>query len=114
MAKVGKVTKIETLNWLASAKDIQTFTKKFTLADAPAADANGRRIYKSGSPYPANDATGVGLVYNDVDVTDGDCEGALCVQAWVLAPFLPVTLTPEFLGATQIHIRPNYTAGGGL
>lgn len=39
------------------------------------ADANGRKIVKAGTPYPANNATCKGLLLHDVDVTYGDATG---------------------------------------
>ena len=39
------------------------------------ADANGNKIVKAGTPFPANDATCLGLLLHDVDVTQGDAPG---------------------------------------
>ena len=39
------------------------------------ADANGHKIVKAGTPFPANDATCLGLLLHDVDVTYGDAPG---------------------------------------
>jgi class 3 adenylate cyclase len=33
---------------------------------------DGRYIVKAGTIYPANDATAIGVILNDYDVTDGD------------------------------------------
>ena len=41
------------------------------------ADANGRKIVKAGTPYPANDETCKGFLLHDVDVTQGDKEGTI-------------------------------------
>lgn len=38
-------------------------------------DANGKKIVKAGTPYPANDATCLGYLLHDVDVTMGDAPG---------------------------------------
>ena len=40
-----------------------------------AADANGKKIVKAGTPFPANDATCKGYLLHDVDVTQGDAPG---------------------------------------
>lgn len=40
-------------------------------------DGNGNLIVKAGTPYPANDATCMGYVYVDVDVTRGDAAGTI-------------------------------------
>lgn len=39
------------------------------------ADANGNKIVKAGTPFPANDATCLGYLLHDVDVTQGDAAG---------------------------------------
>lgn len=39
------------------------------------ADANGMKIVKAGTPFPADDATCKGYLLHDVDVTQGDAPG---------------------------------------
>lgn len=39
------------------------------------ADANGKKIVKAGTPFPANDSTCKGYLLHDVDVTQGDAPG---------------------------------------
>lgn len=39
------------------------------------ADANGLKIVKAGTPWPANDATCKGILLHDVDVTYGEAPG---------------------------------------
>lgn len=39
------------------------------------ADANGLKIVKAGTPFPANDGTCKGILLHDVDVTDGERPG---------------------------------------
>lgn len=99
MPKVVKVTPWSEKNILASAKNVVSKTTLYTQAGAPAANANGRRIYLAGSAFPANDATGIGVVPYDIDVTDGDTEGPRYVEAWLDGDKLPVALTAEFLEA---------------
>lgn len=41
---------------------------------------NGRYIVKAGTPFPSNDANATGIVLNDLDVTDGDENGAVLVR----------------------------------
>jgi hypothetical protein len=45
----------------------------------------------AGTVYPADDATAIGIVYQDVDVTYGDRAGAVLVAGRVLADRLTVT-----------------------
>lgn len=42
---------------------------------------NDRKIVKAGTPYPANDATCEGVIFQDVDVTDGAAPATLCFNA---------------------------------
>ena len=39
---------------------------------AGAVTENGRKIVKAGTLYPRNDASAIGIVWADYDVTDGD------------------------------------------
>ena len=40
-----------------------------------AADENGKKIVKAGTPFPADNATCKGYLLHDVDVTQGDAPG---------------------------------------
>ena len=60
----------------------KTILKYFPYQGAPflALESEGqtvgdRKIIKAGTPYPANNATCLGYVLEDVDVTDGDAAG---------------------------------------
>lgn len=64
----------------------QTFPKD----DPVATDVNGRKIVLAGTMYPANDATCIGVVFNDQDVTDGDRTGAVLIHGFVKTAALPV------------------------
>ncbi|MCM3598702.1 hypothetical protein M4D55_23365 [Metabacillus idriensis] len=88
MPYVSTKTTVNEINWLASSK-YQNFTAQISDAGVTA-DANGRKIVKSGTVYPLNDATATGIVFNDVDVTNGPQPGALMVEGYVLEARLPV------------------------
>lgn len=90
---VKKYGKAEDINFLASA-DVTSFTHQISNAGV-AADANGRKIVKAGTIYPKNDATAEGIVYTDVDVTEGPQAGALLVEAYILEARLPVAPSDE-------------------
>lgn len=62
------------------------------IAQSGATNVNGRKYVKMGTPYPANDATAVGIVYEDVDVTTGDMPGSVVLSGVVYTDRLPVTL----------------------
>lgn len=51
---------------------------------------DGRYVVKAGTIYPKNDATAVGVVLNDYDVTDGDQMMAVVVHGFIKAAALPV------------------------
>ena len=44
---------------------------------------------KSGTVFPANNERAIGLVFNDVDVTNGDAPGAVLVEGWIIEERLP-------------------------
>ena len=46
-------------------------------------DENGRYIIKAGTPFPSNDSNCTGIVLNDLDVTDGDENGAVLVRGHI-------------------------------
>lgn len=92
--------KAEDINFLASAT-VTSFTEQISNTGVDA-DANGRKIVKAGTVWPANDATAKGLVYSDVDVTEGPQPGAVLYEAWVIEERLPVPVDalakPELKG----------------
>lgn len=81
--------------------------------------ANGAKYVKAGTIYPANDATAVGIVYEDVDVTAGDAAGSVVLSGVVYEDRLPVELADaaktalEGLGFKFVEedevTRPNWT-----
>lgn len=75
-------------NFLASQK-YTAFT--YQISDSGVtADTEGRKIVPAGTVWPANDATAVGILLNDIDVTTGPQPGAVMVEGWVLQARLPV------------------------
>lgn len=54
--------------------------------------ADGAKYVKMGTPFPANDATAIGIVYEDVDVTTGNMPGSVVLSGVVYEGRLPVTL----------------------
>lgn len=67
----------------------------FRKDDAAAATVDGRKIIKAGTIYPANDATAQGVVFCDIDVTDGDRNGALLIHGFVKKAAIPAAPTAE-------------------
>lgn len=88
MPYVKPVTNANRVNFLASSK-LQAFT--YQVSDVGVvADANGKKIVKAGTILPLNDATAKGILYTDVDVTNGPQPGSLIVEGYVLEARLPV------------------------
>ncbi len=81
------------VNFLASSK-FTSFTYE-VLDIGVTADAHGRKIVPAGTVYPKNDATAIGILYTDVDVTEGPQPGAVLVEAWVLEARLPIVPSAE-------------------
>ena len=55
---------------------------------------NGAKYVKMGTIFPANDATAIGIVYEDVDVTSGNMPGSVVTRGEVIEARLhtaPVT-----------------------
>ncbi|WP_273483627.1 hypothetical protein [Desulforamulus ruminis] len=94
--------KAEDINFLASSKFI-SFTYEVSDTDVTA-NSEGRKIVPAGTVYPANDATAIGLLYTDVDVTNGPQPGPVLVEAWVLEARLPEAPTAEAKAAMK-HIK---------
>lgn len=81
----------------------ETILKFFPFKGAPClvsaqgveADANGKKIVKAGTPFPANDNTCLGYLLTDVDVTNGDAPGTYVYEG---------TLDPDKLQASGVVI----------
>jgi len=79
--------KAEDIQFLASAH-VTSFTEQISDTEV-IADVNGRKIVMAGTVWPKNDATAVGLVYTDVDVTEGPQPGAIIREAYIIEERLP-------------------------
>ncbi len=56
---------------------------------------NGRKIVKGGSVYKNANDVAIGLVFRDIDVTEGPQPGAVMIAGYVLASRLPVVVSDE-------------------
>lgn len=77
--------------FLANNEDCTRETREIAQTGATTA-ANGSKYVKMGTPYPANDATAIGIVYEDVDVTSGNMPGSVVTAGTVYEGRLAVTL----------------------
>jgi hypothetical protein len=83
------------INFLASA-NFQAFT--YQVSDVGVvANSEGKKIVPAGTVYPANDATAVGILLNDIDVTQGPQPGSVIVEGYIIEARLPVA--PEAVAA---------------
>ena len=62
--------------------------------------SDGRKVIKAGTIYPTNDASAIGIVFNDMDVTTGDATGALLIHGFVKTAALPEA--PEATAKTAL------------
>ena len=74
----------------------------FKHGDVAAVDVGGKKIIKAGTIYPANDATEIGIVFTDLDITYGDKNGALLVHGFVKTGKLPVIPSSTAKGALNM------------
>lgn len=61
---------------------------------AQAVTRNGRTIVPMGAVIPANGATAKGILYEDIDVTDGAAAGSVVIAGTVYANRLPADPDP--------------------
>lgn len=97
MAFIGKVEKgqVYAPGWfLADDENVERKTRQMSEAKATTA-ANGGKYIPMGTVWPANDATAEGIVYEDVDVTNGDMPGSVVLRGTVYEDRLPVTIAAE-------------------
>ena len=74
----------------------------FEKDDAAATTVEGRKIIKAGTVYPTNDANAIGIVFNDMDVTDGDATGAMLIHGFVKTAALPAVPAAEAKSALKM------------
>lgn len=74
--------------FLVNNEDCTRLTKTIPQTLATTA-ADGTKYVKMGTVFPANDATAIGIVYEDVDVTVGDMPGSVVTKGEVYEDELP-------------------------
>lgn len=79
---------VNQINILKSSK-FQAFTVQVSDTGVTA-NAQGRKIVPAGTIYPANDATATGIIYQDVDVTNGPEAASCIVEGYIIKGRLPV------------------------
>lgn len=86
--------------------------QKFSKDSSLAVTENGRKIIKAGTIYPSNDASAVGIVFNDLDVTEGDQNGAIIIHGFVKTNALPVA--PTAAAKTALNLIKFFPLGGAV
>lgn len=71
-----------------------------TQASVTTVDENGMKIAKAGTPYPSNDASCLGYLLEDVDVTQGDAPGTYVYQGTIDWEKVK-TLSPQIADAAR-------------
>ena len=74
----------------------------FPSNDSAAVTEDGRKIIKAGTIYPSNDANASGVVFNDMDVTNGDRTGAVIVHGFVKKAALPANPSANAIAALNM------------
>lgn len=65
-------------------------TRQFAQSGATTTDEGGKYV-KMGTAYPSNDSNAIGIVYEDVDVTNGDMPGSVVTKGEVYEGRLAIT-----------------------
>lgn len=82
MAYVTNISGTSRPNFLES--EIGLITKTYEIPQSMGVADGAYKTVAAGTPFPANDATAVGIVFTDADVTDGDAAGSVMVAGRVL------------------------------
>lgn len=76
--------------WFLAHEECERKTKEISQTGATTA-ADGTKYVKMGTVYPSNDANAIGIVYEDVDVTNGNMPGSVVLKGVVYEDRLPIT-----------------------
>lgn len=81
--------------FLANNEDCTRVTFEAAANNAQAVTAGTAKYIKAGTIWPANGSTAIGIVYEDVDVSEGNAPGSLVTAGVVYENRLPVTLDSD-------------------
>lgn len=56
---------------------------------------NGRKVVPAGAVIPANGATAEGILFEDIDVTEGDAPGSVVIEGTIYGDRLPAALDSD-------------------
>lgn len=94
MSMIGSTTgtTFEAGYFLADDEDCLRVSTTVKANHAQRVTRNGRTIVPAGAVVPANGATAKGILYEDIDVTDGDAAGSIVVEGIVYGDRLPAAV----------------------
>lgn len=102
-----KSKKMQNINFLASSKYLN-FTRQIDDTGITAND-EGRKIAKAGTVYKNENGVAIGLLFHDVDVTEGPQPVAVMYEGWVYGSRLPAEVsTADKATMTGIHFKDEY------
>lgn len=76
--------------WFLDHEECERKTRE--IPQSLATTVNGKKYVKAGTPFPSNDGSCIGFVYEDVDVTSGNMPGSVVLSGTVIKSELPVEL----------------------
>lgn len=79
--------------FLVNNEDCTRITFEADAANAQAKTVDGAKHIPMGTVWPSNDANAIGIVYEDVDVSEGNMPGSLVTSGVVYENRLPDTLS---------------------
>lgn len=82
-------------NFLASKVGLRTESITAKADNAQVVTENERKVLKAGTIYPTNNSSAVGIIYQDVDVTDGDTAAPIMVAGHYFKDRLVGTLNAD-------------------
>lgn len=77
--------------FLANNENCMRLTKELASNSALVVEENGGKYIPMGTAYPSNDGNAVGIVYEDVDVSEGNMPGSVVMQGIVYENRLAIT-----------------------
>ena len=80
-------------NFLASEVGLRLVSTTAKTSNAAVVTENGRKIIKAGTVYPSNDASAKGIIFQDVDVTDGAKAAPLMVGGYYYSDKITIDST---------------------
>lgn len=93
--------KVYAPGYFLAHEDCVRLTHKVAANSAAAVSENGGKYVPMGTVYPTNDKNAIGILYEDVDVSDGDMPGSVVEKGVVYEDKLPAELDTDAKTALQ-------------